>query len=272
MGKLIICSGEDAKNPFFIRCIGKNVYNMEELCFFFYHELYFVEEFCDWEELAGWLKRELKKEELAKRLQKLSRCYEARTQSALMILQEAGYIAEEDLKEYEKNLEQMHQSSGLMRTRRRADYLVANRKYNQAIDLYKQILNSQSALEEQLLADVYHNLGVAYGKLFYFEKAAECFLKAFSAVPSRESLKQYKLALRLDGKDEGMDDEILDLPSVQQLDSLLDYELDALKEKKNPHLQKLITLKEKKQEGKVSAYQDGVSKILNQWKEECRRM
>lgn len=71
MGKLFLCEGTKARNPFFIRCIEKNVYTMEELCFFFYHEIYFVEEFHDWAELAGWLKREMKMDSLAKEIQRL---------------------------------------------------------------------------------------------------------------------------------------------------------------------------------------------------------
>lgn len=270
MGKVIICREQNARMPFFIRCIGKNVYNMEELCFFFYHELYFVEEFCDWEELAAWLKREMKKDALAKKLQTLSHQYETKVQSARLILEEAGYISEQELDEYQKNLELMHKSSGMMRMKKRADFLVVNHKYHQAIELYLQILNSKTKLEQEFLAAVYHNLGVAYGKMFYFPKAADYFLKAFSELPSRESLKQYKLALRLGEKDEQMDDQILDLPSVQQLDSLLDYEIDAIKEEKNTTLRELETLRQEKQEGKVKAYQVGVSKLLNRWKEECR--
>lgn len=270
MGKLFLCKERKANNPFYIRCIDKNVYTMEELCFFFYHEMYFVEEFHDWAELAGWLKREMKNEALAKEIQRLVVGYDTKIQMVQLILEDAHYRLGEELLEYEKKMEQIHKSTGFMRSKKRADYLVRNMKYTQAIELYTQIINSDNKPDDNILSDVYHNLGVIYGKLFYFEKAAGNFLKAFELVPSRESLKQYKLAMKLAGKEETDENIMLDLPSVKQLDSLIDDEIEALIGEMADENSDFSKLQQLKIDGKINEYYKMMDKILMDWKEECR--
>lgn len=271
MGKIFLCKDLRANKPFYIKCIEKNVYTMEELCFFFYHEIYFVEEFYDWAELAGWIKREMKMEELAKEIQKLSVGYDTKIQLVLSVLESIHYRSGEELLEYERKMEEIHKSTGFLRNKRKADYLANNRKYNQAIELYIQILSSENKPGDDIIADVYHNLGVVYGKLFYFDKAAKYFLNAFKISPSRESLKQYKLALKLGKNEKSVDDDtVLDLPSVKQLDALLDDEIQAIIDKEFGKNDKFYRLQQLKQSGKVGDYYDKIYEILGNWKEECR--
>lgn len=270
MGKLIICQEKNATVPFFIRCIGKNVYNIEELCFFFYHELYFLEEFDEWEALADWLKNEMNMEELAGKLRRLCLRYGTVNERIILILKEYCYRTEEELIQYEEQLKQIKQFSGLQRSKRRGDYLVHNRKYNQAIGVYMKLLEDEDAIEDSLKAEIYHNLGVAYGKMFYFKMAADAFLKAFSVVPSKESLKQYKLALYLGEQEETSDEVLTELPSVQQIDSLIQCEIENLQEQKNPVNEVLEQIEQQRQDGNVADYYDKIQDILNRWKEECR--
>ncbi len=270
MGKIFLCKEIRAKNPFFIRCIEKNVYTIEELCFFFYHEIYFVEEFHDWAELAAWLKRELKLESLSKEIQKLTVGYDTKLQMVLLILESVHYRSGEELLEYERKMEEIHKSAGFLRNKKKADYLVHENKYNQAIELYLQILNSDNKPEEEIAADVYHNLGVIYAKLFYFEKAADFFLESFKIAPTTESLKQYKLALKLGRKEEKADECVLDLPSVKQLDLIIDDEIQAIDESVSGEANSFHKLDQLKKSGKVSEYYDNIQKILMNWKEECR--
>lgn len=270
LGKLVKCNEVKPERAFYIRCIEKKVYTIEELCFFFYNEVYFVEEFHDWAELAGWIKREMKMEELSKQIQKLIVGYDTKLQMIQLILEYARYRGGEELIEYESKMVQLHKSTGFLRNKKRADYLVLNGKYNQAIELYNQILKSENLADDNIKSQVYHNMGVVYGYMFHFEKAAEYFLKSFSIVPSRESLKQYKLAIRLSDKEEIEKDEILDLPSVQQLDALLEDEINSVIEAEFGAEEPFDNIVKKKSEGKVSEYYGEINEILNTWKEQCR--
>lgn len=270
MGKLILCHEIKAKNPFYIRCIEKNIYTIEELCYFLYNEIYFVEEFHDWSELAGWLKREMKMDELALKLQRLVVGFDNKLQMILLVLEYSRYLSGEELIEYENKLEQVHKSTGVMRQKKRADYLVKTGKYAQAVEKYSQIIRNEAVTDNEIMSEVYHNLGVVYGYMFHFDKAADFFLKSFSLVPSSESLKQYKLSLKLANKEMTDDEAVMNLPSVQQLDSILQDEIKTIMEEEFPAGEPFAALKQKKSEGKVSEYYEDIDEILRVWKEECR--
>lgn len=269
MGRIVLCGNKIAKNPFYVRCMEKNVSTMEELCFFLYHEVYFVEEFHDWAELAGWLRREMGMEALAKELQRLVVGYNTRIRMGKAILKAVGYRSEEELLAYERKLEEIHRSTGLVRAKKRADYLAENRKYAQALELYGSILESPDQPDDKLLADVNHNMGVVFGRLFYFDKAAACFRQSFTLEPSMESLKQYKLALRLAEKEDG-EDSMMDLPSVKQLDEVLDRELSEISQETDSAEDEMHRLTELKRKGRVSEYYEALEQLLSRWKEECR--
>lgn len=269
MGKLILCHEIKAKNPFYIRVIEKNIYTIEELCYFLYNEIYFVEEFHDWLELAGWLKREMKMDELAVKLQRLVVSYDTKLQMIMSILEYSRYLSGEELIEYEKKVEQIHKSTGVMRHKKKADYFVKIGKYNQAIEKYNYIIRNETT-DSNIIADVYHNLGVVYGYMYNFEKAAEYFLKSFSAVPSSESLKSYKLSLKLANKECDDDKAVMNLPSVQQLDSIIEDEIQTIVDEKFSSNELLESLQKKKSDGKVSEYYENIESILRAWKEECR--
>lgn len=270
MGKLILCHETKAKNPFYIRCIEKNIYTIEELCYFLYNEIYFVEEFYDWSELAGWLKHEMKMDELATKLQRLVVGFDTKLQMVLLILEHSRYLSGEELIEYENKLEQAHKSTGVMRHKKRADYLVKMGKYTQAVEKYTQIIKQEKSTDNNIMAEVYHNLGVVYGYMFHFEKAAKFFLKSFSLVPSSESIKQYKLSLKLAEKESTAEEEVLNLPSVQQLDLIIQDEIQNIVEENFSSEEPFDNLEKKKSEGKVSEYYNDIDSILGTWKEECR--
>ena len=44
MSGYILCQTQKAKIPYYIENISTNVYSLEELCYYFYHNLYLVDE------------------------------------------------------------------------------------------------------------------------------------------------------------------------------------------------------------------------------------
>ena len=50
------------------------------------------------------------------------------------------------------------------------------------------------------MGNVWHNLGVAYGKLFLLERAAECFAKAYELNQSEESFEAWQTTSEAAGK------------------------------------------------------------------------
>ena len=71
MSGYILCQTQKAKIPYYIENISTNVYSLEELCYYFYHNLYLVDESILNEQLCRWLQEELNLPKLAAKLRSL---------------------------------------------------------------------------------------------------------------------------------------------------------------------------------------------------------
>ena len=67
MGKFIFCIGNKAKVPYTFRTTGINVYTMEELCYYLYHNIDTLEEDIGDIQLVSWIRTELGMTERAAR-------------------------------------------------------------------------------------------------------------------------------------------------------------------------------------------------------------
>ena len=68
--------------------------------------------------------------------------------------------------------------------------------YVNAIKIYENALlkEDKEGLGEQFRGGIYHNMGCAYLHLFQFEEAAECFLKAYQFLHTKQVLSHYLMA------------------------------------------------------------------------------
>ena len=70
MSGYILCQLKRAKMPYYIENISTNIYSIEELCYYFYHNIYLLDETILNEHLCDWLRKELGLEKLYRRLYK----------------------------------------------------------------------------------------------------------------------------------------------------------------------------------------------------------
>ena len=59
MSGYILCQVKRAKNPYYISNISTNIYSIEELCYYLYHNIYLLDETIINEQLLVWMKEEL---------------------------------------------------------------------------------------------------------------------------------------------------------------------------------------------------------------------
>lgn len=197
MSGYILCQTKKAQNPYFIENISVNIYSIEELCYYLYHNLYLVDQTIMNEELCTWIAEEL---DLAKLAMKLR----AKTDSSNIedflypIFKEINYLAYEELRAFHNKIARLNKESELLRQKRKGDSLVENGMYVNAIRVYQQILDRKGLQKERegFWADVLYNLGCAYTYLFQMEKAMECFWAAYQEKNSPKLLKAYLLAYR----------------------------------------------------------------------------
>ncbi len=68
MGELILCKKPIAAKPYFIEETSLNVYSLEELSYYIYHNTYLLNQDFNSKELCQWIGHELGEKDLAKQL------------------------------------------------------------------------------------------------------------------------------------------------------------------------------------------------------------
>ena len=68
MSGYILCQVKRAKNPYYISNNSTNIYSIEELCYYLYHNIYLLDETIINEQLLVWMKEELHLRRLYQRL------------------------------------------------------------------------------------------------------------------------------------------------------------------------------------------------------------
>ena len=68
MSGYILCQTKKAERPYFIENISTNIYSIEELCYYLYHNLYLIDASVINEELCMWIQQELELPKLATKL------------------------------------------------------------------------------------------------------------------------------------------------------------------------------------------------------------
>ena len=154
MSGYILCQTKKAQHPYFIENISMNIYSIEELCYYLYHNLYLADHTVFNEELCNWLRDELELVHLAAKLKQNLERNVSVEDMIYPVFKEINYRV------YQKLLERE--------------------------DLSEQ--------RKGFAASVRYNLGCAYSYLFQMEKAQECFLEAYREAHSKDALKAYIIA------------------------------------------------------------------------------
>ena len=200
MSGYILCQTKKAKIPYYIENISTNVYSLEELCYYFYHNLYLIDESILNERLCRWLQEELELPKLAAKLRPLFERNYSIEEFLYPVFKEINYLTYEELKALNGRLTELNKESTAIRKKRKGDALVENGMYVNAIRVYQKLLDQTDFSKERdgLEVRIMYNLGCAYSYLFQMEKAMECFWNAYSrsGTENEKALKAYLLAYR----------------------------------------------------------------------------
>ena len=196
MGGYILCQIKRASMPYYIENISTNIYSIEELCYYFYHNIYLLDETILNEHLCDWIRKELGLERLYRRLYKILEDEQGTSEFILAVFKEINYLSHQEFKKLNENLNLIQQQPAVLREKKKGDYLLENKMYVNALRIYDNALRKRDkeGLGEQFNGEIYHNMGCAYMYLFQFEEEAECFLKAYGLLGTRQALKHYLTA------------------------------------------------------------------------------
>ena len=198
MSGYILCQTKKAETPYYIENISTNIYSLEELCYYFYHNLYLVDDTILNEGLCSWIQDELNLPKLASKLRNKLGKFSSAEDFLYPVFKEINYLTYEELKSLNSRIQKLDRESPLVREKEKGDALNENGMYVHAIRVYQELLKKDNLEEvrEGFRESVYHNLGCACSYLFQMEKALEWFLKAYEEHHSRSALKTYLIAFQ----------------------------------------------------------------------------
>ncbi len=209
MSNYILCQVKRAELPYYIENISTNIYSIEELCFYFYHNLYLLDDTIINEKLCVWIRDELGLKKLAQKLQTLLAGEWKLGDFTLLVFKEINYLNIDELRKFNQQLMKMAAEPALLREKLKGDCLMGHGKTINAIRVYQNVLKERGREREekagesdrlgsQFVGAVYHNMGCAYAKLFQMEDALRCFEKSYESMRTAYSIKSYLCVVYLE--------------------------------------------------------------------------
>ena len=199
MGLVSICKYKRTKNPFFVEQAGLNLYSLEELSWFLYHNICLADRRMLGERLCRWLSEEVECPKLAHRIQKEFSAGADFKELVLSVVEESDMFDSRQLSELSDRMKGLANLQEQERLKIRADELLNNRNEWAAMEEYQHILrmHQNGRLGMAFYAAVWNNLGVCCVRQFLFQEAEECFDTSCEYEPNEEVKQQAELARAL---------------------------------------------------------------------------
>ncbi len=267
MGGIRICRQQTAQNPFFIKRISVKIYTVEELCYYVYHNFALIDDTLINEDLFVWLESELGMARCAGILRQNVAGGASYRKLASLLLDLVGYCNKEELRNLFSGIEAQSTKPGSQMLKSIGDRMLENHKYVKAIREYNSILNlrARDNQTDSFLGSVYHNMGVAFARLFLYDQAAKCFAAAYEKNGDEKSREQYIGAVKLGGApiEEFVDEKEPDV----------DAKLEALVKEasQDDTVRRFRELQRLKEEGQEEAYQQQLQAFLQEQKKICAK-
>ena len=274
MGRMLLCMGKYAKNPYHFESLCVNVYCVEELCWLFASNPFMITRDIMDRNLAVWLDTECGLAELGHQLLNL---FNRGIQPGIFvgtILDYVNYCTPEEKKKIEDVVQSNAGLTDYERLKKQADFLLKNHRCQMALDEYDQLCRQLPESESALKPSIFHNMGTAYGELFQFGMAAKYFMRAYEMTGNKASGLQYLAAQRL-GMAEG--DYVAFIAEHGELHGL-SLELEKLLEgakgkfEASQDSRMLTALKIYKDEGNETSYLKEIDRIISKKKNEYREL
>lgn len=238
MGELILCKQPIAAVPFYMERASVNLYSLEELSYFIYHHVYQIQHDFMSVELCRWIGKECQDPSLEQQLMEMLKENVPLHIFVGHILSHIGYLTMGEIKETLATIQAFENKSDVECQKIYADQLMDEKAYAGAIRVYEQILDQDRAVNQSLLfmGDVWHNLGTAYARLFFFQEAARCYEKAYQKNRRDATLKALIMAVSFDEDEEALKDVMKRFSVPPQFVQAVQEEMHRAKEQKSIRL------------------------------------
>lgn len=276
MGELLYCNEPIAAMPYYIEGLSLNIYSLEELCYYIEYNTYLLEKDFMNEELCTWIAKEVKNIKLAERLRDIMSMQGKLSEFVLAILVETAYTPKERIREIILLLQEMEEKSDFECNKLRADRLMEKEKYLCSIYEYKRLLDSEESSEQQdeVIGNIWHNLGTAYARMFLFHEAIVCYDNAYKKNHNMESLRECLMAYRCIHDEAGFikvsEEHHLNEEQISEIK--MEISVASRSEKVQKFENELENISQLLSSYNKNQYQKEISNIIYNWKEEYRKI
>lgn len=154
MSGYILCQVKRAKLPYYIENISTNIDSIEELCFYFYHNIYLLDSTILNEELCFWIRDQLGLKKLADNLYKHLDDDDMKVGDFILpVFKEINYLSLEEFRKLNRQIQQLAKEPEVLRQKRKGDYLMEHGKYVNAIKVYQKALRQETE-DEAVVTDI----------------------------------------------------------------------------------------------------------------------
>lgn len=274
MNRLVVCVGKKAKTPYRIAHIRKDIYCIEELCYYLCEYVSLLDRDIMDEKLAMWLMEECGLPEVSKRLLELIHFGGSVAAFTAMILEEAHYVDAERIRQIETLLKQNEELNVYERKKKRADALIAEKKYYYGLGIYHQLINEVPPSDAKLLAKVYYNCGVVYVRMFHYEIAKEMFGRAMKLTDDENIRKAYLFCQKCMLTAPKYTDEIKSDVQLHEAGLALEQDIQRLEKtyEESEGCKELKEVLQKKYTMDAHEYYHQIDDMLAKWEEEYNTM
>lgn len=272
MGKVLLCTGDYAKTPYYFENLGIRVFSAEELCYVLKENAILIDRELIDRKLVKWIEDSLHLKKLAGMLYPMLQKRTSTAAFAGVILQYVQFYDKETIQKTEAVFKTGANLNAYEKLKSRVDYMVENKRYASALTEYDSLLTLLPEGERELTARILHNKGVALCGLFVFEEAARNFKLSFDLLPETETLVEYLAAMRLSMSEEDYVAFAAGFPDYYEETLELESRVEALRaewetSQEKQYLTDRLSMKE---EGGISGYYAETDRKVQELKNKYR--
>lgn len=274
MGKFILCAGPLAKEPYHFALTNTDVYSLEELGYYLYHNIYTISLKTFDEHFFRWIELELKRPDLAEKWREICNVSEDIKDIVVSILCATDYFTKLEIESLIKTVDLINDMLPIQRRKMEADNYLKYQDLDKALQVYKEIVGSDEArdLTPKEFGNILHNIAIIHVQMHAFERAEREFRQAYSLNQNEESLREYMYLLKLQHKDKQLMQEILEYNLSEETVQtyLADLENILLEAEATKNYKKIIELPALKESGKVGDYYYAIDTMIFKWKQQYK--
>lgn len=194
MNNVCLCTGNYAKNPFYLKFSYISLYSIEELCYYFMERVHLLDDSVVSAELVNWIRHECGLTELADELEGYVRKHVSVAAFVSTVFERTGMYDSSTIRQVDRILKEQSSLTTIERYKKRAEYLYQQGRFRQALSIYRELVEYIPSRDSAGRALLYYNMASVYAMDFAYKQAADLYYEAYLLHPDRQTRYAYILA------------------------------------------------------------------------------